>query len=131
MDWKAKAAAEKILGKEGNVPDLPAPIDKAKEAFDKAYEAFEQAKDELEAKLLEMENANSAAKNAIKQFRAKIEKEDFDLDEKNKDQAKKIQQARKILLADLDEHLGASSRNEKTLDELDKHLIQMGKYKPA
>jgi hypothetical protein len=131
-DWdKAKAAAIKILGNKAVVPDLPASINKASETFDKTNDAFKASREECEGKLLEIEDATSALGNAVKQFQASVEKSDFKLDSKNKDEAKKIQQARKILTGEL----GSASKDlaaiTKVLDELDKHLIQLGKYKPS
>jgi uncharacterized protein YggU (UPF0235/DUF167 family) len=42
---------------------------------------------------------------------------------------KKIDQARKILLAEIDEAIKKGKANDKALDELNKHLIQVSKYK--
>jgi hypothetical protein len=67
--------------------------------------------------------------NALKQFEAKIEKADFKLDSKNKDNLKKIEKARKLLLGTLSESKKAWSDDDKMLDDLDKHVIQLGKYK--
>src|SRR5580658_8029606 len=97
-EWdKAKAAALKILGKDGDVPDMPAAVDKAGEAIGKANDEFDKARDDVESKLLAVQNANDAVKNGLKQFLAKIEKSDLGLDSKKKEDLKKIQQAKKIL----------------------------------
>ena len=56
-----------------------------------------------------------------------LEKNNFDLDSKK--DLKKIDQARKLLLAEIDGSIKQGKANDKTLDELDKHLIQLAKYK--
>ena len=128
--WKDnRAQALKILGDGAEVPDLPAPVTKAKEGFDKAYEAFDASREDCEAKLLDLTNANSAWINSIEQFRAKIEKNNFQLDPKK--DGKKIQQAQKMLTGAIDEGIKRLRSNEKSLDELDKHIIQINKYKQS
>jgi predicted nucleic acid-binding Zn-ribbon protein len=131
-DWdKAKAAALKVLGNKAVVPDLPASINKASDTFEKTNVAFKASREDCEGKLLEIEDAASAFGNAVKQFQASIEKSDFKLDSKNKDEAKKIQQGQKILAGELGSALKELAATTKILDELDKHLIQLGKYKPS
>jgi hypothetical protein len=130
MDWdKAKAQALKALGDGAEVPDLTDPISKARTAFDDANTAFKTSREECEAKLLELDNANAALLNAVEQFRARIEKNDFKLDA-NKD-AKKIQQAQKLLTGELDGAIKSLKVNDKMLDDLDKHMIQLGKFKQS
>ena len=74
-------------------------------------------------------NANAAFLNSLEQFRARIEKNDFKLDAKK--DAKKIQQAQKILTGELDAGIKELKGHDKMLDELDKHMIQLGKYKQS
>lgn len=127
-DWdKARADAIKLLGKDAEVPDLTPAVTKADDAFTKANDAFPAARKELESKLLDLQDANSALTNAVKQLKATVEKSDFGLDRKK--DAKKIQQAEKMLTASLDDALKTRTTVDKTLDELDKHLIQLSKYK--
>jgi hypothetical protein len=127
---KTRAAALKILGDKAKVPDSPDAVAKAAKSWDKSFEEFGKSRDACEQKLLAMENANDAERNAIKQFRATIAKADFDLDPKDKDDLKKIQQARDLLTDKLDDSIARHEVIDKDLDELDKHLIQLGKYKP-
>jgi predicted nucleic acid-binding Zn-ribbon protein len=128
MEWeKAKAQALKILGDGAEVPEVADSILKASKAFGDAGTAFKASREESEAKLLEVDNANSAFLNAIQQFRARIEKNEFKLDAKK--DAKKIQQAQKFLTGQLDVAIKELQTNDKTLDELDKHMIQLSKYK--
>ena len=127
-DWdKAKAAALKILGDKAKVPDLAPTISKASKAYDTASAAFTTSQQDCESKLLDLQNNNDALGNAVKQFSASIEKSSFGLNEK--DDAKKLQQARKILLSELAGATKTISSNDKIIEELDKHLIQLGKYK--
>lgn len=127
---KAKAAALKILGKDAEVPDVPDNIDSAADTLGKANGDFDKARGQVEDALLAVQNANDAVKNAIKQFGAKIEKADFKLDSKNKDNVKKIEQARKLLTGTIASATKFYDQDDKMLDELDKHIIQLGKYKP-
>src|SRR3954447_14457511 len=113
---KAKAAAEKVLGKGAKVPDIPPAIEKASDALQKANEAFNKSREDLEAKLIDVQNAYDAIKNLTKQFEAKMEKEDFGLDSEKKDDAKKIQQARKLMTDMLSLGIKNIGDHEKTLD---------------
>ena len=129
--YKAKAAAEKILGKDAKVPDLTPGIEKAIDARVKADQEFDKSREDLEAKLVNVQNANDAIKNLAKQFEAKMEKEDFGLDSKSKEDTKKIQQARKIMTDVLNLGVKNLGDADKNLDEVDKHVIQLSKYKPS
>jgi|ERR1700761_5631016 len=127
-DWdKVRADVIKLLGKDADVPDLTPEVNKAGDTFSKANDAFPAARKDLEDKLLDLQNANSALTNAIKQLKAKVEKSDFGLDPKR--DVKKIKQAEKMLTASLEDALKTRTTVDKTLDELDKHLIQLAKYK--
>ncbi len=130
FDWdKTKAAALKILGKDGDVPDPPPALIKSVDEVSKAITGFNSAREDLEKTILTMENANDGVKNVLKQFSASLAKSDLGLDPKNKDDAKKIAQARKILLDRMGDGMKRHDTNEKMLDELDKHVIQLAKYK--
>ncbi len=129
-DWdKAKAQALKVLGDGAEVPDLADPILKASKAYNDANTAFKESREACEAKLLEMDNTAAAFLNALVQFRSRVEKSDFKLDEKK--DAKKIQQAEKLLTGELDGAIKELKVIDKTLGELDKHMIQLGKYKQS
>lgn len=129
-DWnKAKAQALKALGDGAEVPDLADPILKASKAFGDVNSAFKTSREECEAKLLDLDNANAAFLNALEQFRARVEKNDFKLDAKK--DAKKIQQAQRILTGELDGAIKELKVNDKTLADLDKHMIQLGKYRQS
>jgi hypothetical protein len=125
---KAKADALKILGSKADVPDPPDTIQKAHETLTKAWEEFNKSRTDIEAKSLAVQNANDAVINAMQQFMAKIEKADFKLDSKNKDELKKIQQARKLLTDVTNVPLKDYKDDDKMLEQLDKHIEQLGKY---
>ena len=130
-EWdKAKAEALKVLGDGAEVPDFPDTIQKAADEMGKASDGLNKSREDCESKLLALQNANDAVRNALKQFEAKIEKSDFKLDSKNKDTLKKIQKARKLLTDRLNRGIKYYNEDDKMLDELDKHLIQLGNYKP-
>lgn len=126
----AKAAAVKVLGKQAKIPE-PKAMAKADADLQKAYAAFDKSREDLEDKLVTLQNADSAIGNVYKQFGTLVEKADFGLDAKNKDDAKKIEQAKKILSAYVDKVTDAQEQNVKNLTELDKHVILLSKYKPA
>lgn len=130
MPWEsAQKQALKILGDGAAVPDKPSTAAKASADWDKAGVDFNAAREVCQEKVLGLDNANAALVNAMEQFRAKIEKNNFELDPKK--DLKKIEQARKLLLADLDASIAVGKTNDKLLAELDKHLIQLGKYKQS
>lgn len=129
-EWdKLRAEALKILGEGAEVPDLPDTIKKSLKDLGKFNTEFNKSRDDIEEKLLAKQNANDAFINALKQFEAKIEKSDFELDAKNKENSDKIEKARKILTDSLDNNLKRWRDDDKILDDLDKHIIQLGKYK--
>ena len=130
MTWDAvQKQAMKILGEGATVPDFPSTCTKASTDFDKTFEEFKTAREVCGEKVLAMDNANSALVNAVEQFRAKIERNSFEFDPKK--DLKKIDQARKVLLTFIDDGLKACKTNDKNLDELNRHLVQFGKYKPS
>jgi hypothetical protein len=125
----AKAQVMKILGKDADLPKEKADFDKIMETINKDHENFNKVRDQLEAAVLDSENSLSALENAVKQTKAIYEKADFGLDPKRPDDAKKIKHAQQIFSAAfsaVQKNLATSTKN---LDELDKHVIQMGKYK--
>jgi exonuclease VII small subunit len=124
-----KAAALKILGKDAEVPEMPDIVQQAADSMQKTQDEFNKCREDCEAKVLALQNGNDSVHNALKQFEAKIEKSDFKLDSKKKDDLQKIQKARKLLTGKLNVAIKGYEDNDKMLDEVDKHLIQLGKYK--
>jgi hypothetical protein len=128
--WEqAKAGALKILGDKGQIPD-PKAVDKASTAMDEAFAAFDKSRSDLEEKLLALQDSDSSVSHAYDQFGTLVEKSDLGLDSKNKDDAKKIVQAREILTDYVGQVVKAQEANNKNLKELDKHMILLSKYRP-
>lgn len=124
-----KAAAMKILGKDGKIPEPKASYKKGLADEQKAYDAFDKLRKQLEDQLLALQDANSAGRNAVRQLGEIFDKSDLGLDPKDKEASKKIDQAKKILLDWIEEQQSALEANDKNYDELDKHLINISKYK--
>ncbi len=130
-EWDgAKAKALKILGKDAKIPD-PKFLGKLQSDVNAAYGAYNKSRDDLEAKILAMQKAMSDAKLTVKQFADKLDDEDFGLDEKNKDDAKKIKDAQAIFDAWAENIYKNVNDDIRELDELDKHLVDYKKYKPT
>src|SRR5262249_21283887 len=125
---QARADALKILGDKGEVPKSPDAIDKSAKNRSKAWDEFHKSQGALEAKLEATENANDAARNALKLFLAKIEKSDFNLNSKNKDDLKKIQQARKLLTGLIEGLIKGGRDEEKMLEEAGNAPNQVERY---
>jgi predicted esterase YcpF (UPF0227 family) len=125
----AKAKAQQILGKDAKIPD-PKFLPKLQAEHDAAFNAYSKARDELEAKLLEMQKAWSNGKLTVKQFADKLDDEDFGLDAKNKDDAKKLKDAHAIFAGWAQNVADIADTNISGLEDLDKHLIDFKKYKP-
>ena len=127
--WQeAKATALKILGDKAKIPDPKANLTKFNADIAKADKEYDAAVNVLEAKILTLQNTNSAWKNAVKQFSDQISKSNFGLDEKGADDKKKIKQAQDILTDYLDSQMAIADANVKNLEELDKHTMAISKY---
>ena len=125
----AKAKAQKILGKDAKIP-VPKSLDKLQSDWFVAYDAYEKSRDDLEAKILTLQKAGVNAKLTLQQYGDKLDDEDFGLDEKNKDDAKKIKDAHDILDAWLQNLFKNVDADVDGLAELVKHLVDFKKYKP-
>jgi len=124
---KPKKDALDILGDKGKVPELPDNVDKSATDWDQAEDAARKVVADLLDKMLAMENANDACRNALKQFANKIDKDNLGLDPKSKDDAAKLAKARKILSDSLDTMLRGLDQNDKSVDESNKLLAQLAK----
>jgi hypothetical protein len=127
----ATEQAKKVFGDHADIPPPKNDPEKLRDSFDKAAGEFDGARDTVEAKLLAMENAISTFKNGMKQNAAIYERANFGLNDKSKDDAKKIKLAQKIFSDYFTNGHSRADRELKMLDELDKHVIQLGKYKPS
>jgi hypothetical protein len=129
-DWNnVVKAAMKILGEKGKIPKLNPAIAKSSTANDKAYDEFSTTRELLKKKLLALQDAGDALKDAIEQYQDDIDESDLGLDSRDKDDVKKIQAARKILSDRLQESIDVETTNHKNQRELDKHLMSMINYK--
>ena len=127
----AKAKAQKILGKDATIPE-PKSLDKIQSGWVVAYSDYEKARDALEDRILGLQKAGSNAKLTLKQYAEQVDVADFGLDgKKNPDDAKKIKEARGVLSDWVDGVLEKVEADIDGLDELDKHVIDFKKYKPA
>lgn len=123
----ARRKAQKTLGGQAKVPELPDTIKKASDSFSKAKTDFKPVRDSCEQKLSAVVQGNDAVMNAAKQFKATIQKSDFELDPKK--DAKKIADARKQLTEALDDAISSCQTNAETLSEFVQMLARMGKMK--
>ncbi len=124
-----EARASKILGKDAKFPTRKFDIGKLGETQIAAFNAFDKGRDDLSDKLAAFENANQAIMTGLKQLAAAYEKNDFGLDPKKKDDAKKIAQAQKLFKDFFARELKVLDNMDKSIDELEKHIVQMSKYK--
>jgi hypothetical protein len=123
--------AKKVLGDKAKIPDPKDDPKKLKDDFEKAFDKLDVARGNVESELLGVENAISAYKNGQKQNAAVYQRADFSLNEKSKDDAKKIKLAQKLFSDYFATAQSAADKEMKALDELDKHVIQLSKYKPS
>ncbi|HLY55358.1 MAG TPA: hypothetical protein VKS60_07365 [Stellaceae bacterium] len=115
-DWDtAKADAQKILGKDGKTPKLRVDPTSLIPELNKAWDAFDKARGEIETQILNMQNAYSKAKNAMKQCGDTIDGNDFGLDDKA--EKKRIDQVTDILLKGL---ASVENKCDEYIDELGK-----------
>jgi hypothetical protein len=124
----ARAKAIKALGKDAKVPDNKA-LDKTIGDVFAAYDAFDKSRDDMQAKILVLQKALASHKLTMKQFIDKLDDEDFGLDEKNKDDAKKIKEAQGYFDDWASSKMDLMESDIDGREELDKHVIDFRKYK--
>jgi len=125
----AKAKALKILGKDATIPSNKAMVKTAGDLF-AAFAAYQKAQQDMEAKILAMQKALASHKLTIKQLGEKLDDDDFGLNAKDKEDAKKLKEAHDIFDAWVAEKMTIIDADIDGLDELDKHVIDYAKYKP-
>jgi hypothetical protein len=130
-DWKkALGEAKNALGKDGDVPiKRMAAVFKAESDYVSLFNGFNATREALEKKLLEMQNALSKVKNTMVQAEDEITASSYGLDEKKPDEKKKVDKAQAALEKYFDDAKGDVDIRIKNADELDKHLIQIARYK--
>jgi hypothetical protein len=123
----ATAKALKILGDGAKVPKLRIRSRLPKTKPPKPLRC--STPDACVEKLADLDDTITSYANTVEHFRAEIEKDDFELDAKK--DAKKIKQAKAILFGVLDGEIKSCKDDDKSLDELDRHLVLLKKYKPS
>ena len=130
MGYKdATAKALKILGDGAKVPPVSDKVIKYFSESNEAQAAFIASRDDCVEKVAALDDKMTSCINALEHFRVEIEKEDFELDAKK--DAKKIKQAKAFLFAAVDAEIKSCKSDDKSLDELDRHLVLLKKYKPS
>jgi prefoldin subunit 5 len=129
----ALSQIEKLIGKKCDLGKLRAnlkSVNSAVDEFNKSAKKFMANRDGLSKDLVSVQNANSKIVNSVKLFGNLADKETFGLDVKSADDKKKVDQAQKILQKAISEYEDESEDQNKTLDELEKHLTHIANYKP-
>ena len=132
-EWdKALSDAKRVLGNTAKINDkrMQAVIKSALDA-QKVWDSFDTLREGIKKKLLELQNAESKVKNGLVQADDEISDDDYGLDDKKPDEKKKIDQAQAIFSKFFKETQKTMDGNIKNLDELDKHLMNISKYKRA
>ena len=130
MGYKdATAKALKILGDGAKVPTVSDKVTKSFSESNEAQKVFMTSRDDCVEKVGALDDKITSCVNALEHFRVEIEKEDFELDAKK--DAKKIKQAKALLFAEVDAQIKLCKSDDKSLDELDRHLVLLKKYKPS
>ena len=127
--WEsAVKQAMKVLGNKARIPDYPKSIEKSALDYNKAVDEFWNRKDQLRKLLVEAKKKMDGLSEDVEAFQAQIDRENFALNSSDKDELKKIKEARKILHANLQEALDDETEVNNGLRELDKHLNNMDGY---
>jgi len=133
MSWKElddlDEKVAKLFGGECITPNPKVDVGDLLDKRMKAFETFSKSRDGLADLLEKYEDADDAVKNGVKRAAAVYQTADFGKDKKNKDDAKKIEQARKMYATFFNANLKDIADGEKGVDELQKHLAQLGNYK--
>jgi predicted nucleotide-binding protein len=127
---KAMADAKKVLGNSAKIPDKK--MDGAFKAADEASKAWDglgTLRDGMKKKILEVQNVGSKVENALKQAQDEFDDSGFGLDDSQPDDKKKIALAQAIFDKFFDQARQNQKDNNTNLDELDKHLIDIKKYR--
>ena len=126
------AQAKKVLGNGAKINDSKAAlVNKRDEEARKAIADFMAMVESLKSKLLAVKDAESKLKNAVAQAADEIVDDDYNLDSNKADDKKKIAQAQAIFKKFFDQAENAVDISIRNLDELDKHLANIAKYRRA
>ena len=96
--WKAaKSEAEKTIGKQGKLPKPKGDLVALMDAANKAARKVMAERDTMEGSVLALQDAFSKVYDASESYSDIVDASNFGLDEDDKDQAKKIDDAKKTL----------------------------------
>jgi len=128
--WEdAKVEAKKLLGKEGKVPKLRVDPSSLAPELNRIWDAFNKARSEVEAKLLDLQDGYSKAKNAAKQCGDVIDGDDFGLNQDDPKDKKRIAEVTKVLLDGLSDIEGVCDSYVSELGKLDTLISNLRKLK--
>ena len=100
MGWTAQVKqAEKILGQKGKIPPPDRDMVKTNKHLDDLHDEFVEDRDKFSDISKRLATYISYYNDQIKKFRAVVDKDNLGLDPNNKDDAKKIGQAKDVVLA--------------------------------
>jgi len=124
MDWDtATKKAIAVLGPKGKIPREPEPtVTKSMESNTESWEQFVKCRKALRAILTKHQNSYEKTIGAIAANQDDLNKESLGLDPKNKEELKKIVQARKILSDAIEDALKQHQAKFKELKGLDKFV---------
>jgi hypothetical protein len=123
--------AEKVLGNKALVKSPRIKPKKLDDDVDKARQKFTLARTVMADEAIKMQTALIVRSTGMLKNAQVYVGVDFRLDKKSKDDRKKIDSAQKIFKDFFDAEEKASKLQEKQFKELEKHLDQLGKYKPC
>src|SRR5262249_33860632 len=119
--------AKKVLGDDAKFPPIKVNLDDLEKKIGETWEKFDEGRDKLETLLKAHEDALDSFANGLKLVGDAYVVDDFGLDEKK--DAKKIKQAQQGFAAFFAGEKQQSAKIDKVIDELQKHLVQLEKYK--
>ena len=102
-NWaSAKKQALRVLGGTGKIPDDKATF-KFLDVLDKAVDAYAKSLADLAKNVADLDRQYSKFSDMIDKYEVKVEDDDLGVDKKDKEQAKKFEQAQRILQDSLNE----------------------------
>jgi hypothetical protein len=130
-DWnQTLAGAKKILGPSGKVSaGKMGAVFKSADDGNKQSTHFEAARAAIEKVIADMQAAAAKVKIALSQADDEISDDDYNLDPKKPDEKKKIDQVQTLFSKFFADQKAVMDDYNKTLDDLDRHIIQLKKYK--
>ena len=124
---KARADAQKIIGKEGHLPKFKGNLKKDVSDANKCMAEVKAAKSTFEDKLLAYKKAIDSVKETAQANRDDVEGSDFDLNPKDATQKKQIKEAQDVLFEALDDLLKDIDIISKVSEDAYKNVAKMKK----